>query len=69
MWLSRVPPSVGGALARSERTGEFREIADVGDGHKHEPNVRAGVEQREEPLSEEARHAGHRDDDFIGHGP
>ena len=35
----------------------------------HRVDVRAGVEQRQKPLSEEARDAGHRDDDFSGHGP
>jgi hypothetical protein len=28
-----------------------------------------GVEQRQQSLPEEARNAGHRDDDLIGHGP
>ena len=47
-----------------------RPAGGVADVETDDPvDVRAGVEQREEPLPEEARGAGHRDDDFVGHAP
>ncbi len=50
-----------------ELAGPTRRVADV---ETDDPiDVRAGVEQRQEPLPEEARDARHRDDDFVGHAP